>query len=151
MTHPAANHDTTADRRVVDPPATISTAKFLEKIQGHRSDPAHDYFARSYTTMASQLTPADAGADRPSAPSRARTVVENLLPAGIVRRRSSRPPATPHMERSMSSMADSFTDYWGVCARNPDADGSTTPDPTASKEDSLTPTSNWAHLNYMKT
>jgi hypothetical protein len=151
MTHPSANHDTTSDRRVQvpDPPATISTA-FFERIQGHCSLPADDYFARSHEntgTMASQLRPPDA--DRPGAPSRARSAVENLLPAGIVRRRSSRPSATPVMERSISSMADSFTDYWGVCARNPDRDGSTTPDPAA-KEDSLTPISNWAHLNYMK-
>jgi hypothetical protein len=53
------------------------------------------------------------------------------------------------MERSISSMTDSFTDYWGVCARNPDLDGSTTPEPAA-KDDALTPISNWAHLNYMK-
>jgi hypothetical protein len=156
MPHPGANHDTPAPPRrrvvqadVVEPPATISTAKFLEKIQGHCSVPAHDYFARSHSdTMASQLMPPDA--DRPSAPSRARTAVENLLPAGIVRRASGRPPATPHMERSVSSMADSFADYWGVCARNPDLDGSTTPDPAAAKDDGLTPISNWAHLNYMK-
>lgn len=147
--------DTTSDSRVVaSPPATISTTRFLERIQGHcttGSDPAHDYFASSHNngTMASESTP-----DRPSAPSRTRTAVENLLPAGIVRRGNgtSRPPSTPLMERSISSMADSFTDYWGVCSRNPDRDGSTTPDPAAAaaKDDALTPISNWAHLNYMK-
>lgn len=150
MTHPA-NHDTTSDRRVqvAEPPATISTA-FFERIQGHCSIPADDYFARSHSdtgTMASQLRPPDA--DRPGAPSRARTAVENLLSAGFVTRRTSRAPGTPQMERSMSSMTDSFTDHWGVCARNPDRDGSMTPDPAA-KEEGLTPISNWAHLNYMK-
>lgn len=99
--------------------------------------------------MSSELRPPDG--DRP-APSRARTAVENLLPAGIVRRSSARPPATPHMERSISSMADSFVDYWGQCSRNaPDVDGAKTPEMVASKEDGLTPISNWAHLNYMKT
>lgn len=133
------------------PPATISTAKFFEKIQGHCSAPAHDYFAAEHNngTMASHLRPPDASDVRPNAPSRARSAVENLLPAGIVRRSSARPPATPHMERSISSMADSFTDYWGVCARNPDADGSKTPEPPV-KEDELKPISNWAHLTYMK-
>lgn len=149
MTHPSPD-----SRVVASPPATISTARFFEKIQGHcttSSDPAHDYFASSHSngTMASQSTP-----DRPSAPSRTRTAVENLLPAGIVRRGTGtpRPSATPLMERSISSMTDSFTDYWGVCSRNPDRDGSTTPDPAAAaaKDDALTPISNWAHLNYMK-
>jgi hypothetical protein len=146
-----ANHETTCDHGVTSTtPATTISTKFFERIQGHCSEPAHDYFSHEHSsgTMASQLRLPD-GSDRPNAPSRARTAVENLLPAGIVRRRSSRPSATPHMERSMSSMADSFTDYWGVCARNPDLDGSTTPEPTT-KEDALTPISNWAHLNYMK-
>ncbi|KAH7086344.1 hypothetical protein FB567DRAFT_561085 [Paraphoma chrysanthemicola] len=100
--------------------------------------------------MASEARPPDG--DRPTAPSRARSAVENLLPAGIVRRSRSRAPATPHMERSVSSMADSFVDYWGVVNRNPpDLDGAVSPDPAALKDDALTPISNWAHLNYMKT
>jgi hypothetical protein len=145
MTHPP-NHDTTSNRREVEPPATTSTAKFLEKIQGHCSGPTHEYFAVSHR-MASQSPSLDG--DRPNAPGRARSTVENLLPSGIVRQRSLRPPATPHMERSISSMADSFLDYWGVCSRNPDLDGSTALDPAAGKEDT-TPISNWAHLTYMK-
>ena len=143
------HYDTSAPceqvNRVAAPPsaAPISTAKFFEKIQGHCSPPTHDYFAAEHNngTMASHLRPPDASNPRPNAPSRARTAVENLLPAGIVR--------TPHMERSISSMANSFTDYWGVCARNPDADGSKTPEPPV-KEVELKPISNWAHLTYMK-
>jgi hypothetical protein len=56
------------------------------------------------------------------------------------------------MERSISALADSFVDYWGVASRNPpDLDGIVSPDPAALKDDALTPISNWAHLNYMKT
>lgn len=138
-----------SDSRVAEPPATIPTARFLEKLQDHCTSPTHDYFGRTHT-MASEARPPDG--DRPSAPSRARSAVENLLPAGIVRRSRSRAPATPHMERSVSSMADSFVDYWGVVNRNPpDVDGAVSPDPAALKDDALTPISNWAHLNYMKT
>ena len=143
-----ANHNNTCDCRVADPPATIQTAKFLEKIKHHCSNPTYDFLGHTHT-MASETRPPDGR--RPAAPSRARTAVENLLPAGIVRRGRSRPPPTPHLERSVSSMADSFVDYWGVCNRHPpETDGMATPD-LNTKEDGLTPISNWAHLNYMKT
>jgi hypothetical protein len=136
-------HDSTDNGRVAEP-ATTPAAQFLEKIKDHCFDPAHDYFGRTHA-MAAPAQPSNE--PRPGGPGRARTAVENLLPAGIVRRGKSRPAPSPHLERSTSSMADSFVDYWGVCSRNPDLEGSLTP---AVQEDGLTPISNWAHLNYMK-
>jgi hypothetical protein len=137
------NHGSTDNVRAPEP-ATTPAAQFLEKIKDHCFDPAHDYFGRTHvmagpSPLLNEL--------RPDGPSRARTAVENLLPAGIARRSKSRRAQSPHMERSTSSMADSFVDYWGVCARNPDPEGALTP---AIQEDGLMPISNWAHLNYMK-
>ncbi|KAF1914107.1 hypothetical protein BDU57DRAFT_557820 [Ampelomyces quisqualis] len=78
--------------------------------------------------MTSPATRRDQAGSRPSTPSRARTAVESLLSAGIVGRGSARPPSTRQMERSASSMADSFP---------------------AARHDAPTPISHWAHLTYM--
>lgn len=49
-------------------------------------------------------------------------------------------------------MTDSFSDFYGTCSRHdPTVEGSQTPELTVGKDDSLTPISNWAHLNYIKT
>jgi hypothetical protein len=137
------NHGSTDNVRAPEP-ATTPAAQFLEKIKDHCFDPAHDYFGRTHAMAGPSLAPND---PRPDGHSRARTAVDNLLPAGIVRRSKSRQAQSPHLDRSTSSMAESFVDYWGVCSRNPDLEGSHTP---AIQEDGLMPISNWAHLNYMK-
>jgi hypothetical protein len=152
---PANHNNGSCDCRVSDQ----RTTKYLEKLKDHCSPkPAtanhvtipvgtQDYFGRPHA-MVSELRPPD-GDQRPAASSRTRTAVENLLPAGIVRRGSRRATQSPQLERSVSSMADSFVDYWGQCSRNPpDADGAKTPE---IKEEGLMPITNWAHLNYMKT
>lgn len=92
-------------------------------------------------------------ANRPAAPGRARSAVENLLPAGIARRSRSRPGPSPHMDRSISSLGESFIDNHGVCTRQdaPDIEGMMATDLGTKTKDALTPISNWAHLNYMKT
>ncbi|CAO2658035.1 Nn.00g072950.m01.CDS01 [Neocucurbitaria sp. VM-36] len=96
---------------------------------------------------------------RPTANVRSHTGLENLLPASITKRsRSSsrsRPSATPQLERSISSMTDSFMlEHWGPSNHSPptEVDSANTPKAQGSKdEDALTPISNWAHLSYMKT
>jgi hypothetical protein len=146
MTHPTKD-DTTSNGRV-ETPATTTAAKFLEQIQGHCIGPTHEYFAVSHR-MSSQSPSSDGDRHSASASGRARSTVEHLLPPNISRQRSYRPPvrppASPNMERSITSMADSFLDYWGGGTRNPDIDHGATPE-----KDDVTPISNWAHLTYMK-
>lgn len=82
--------------------------------------------------------------------------LENILPVNMNGRDRSksrtRPSATPHMERSTSSMESSFMlDHWG--SQSQTIDGSSTPNDYASSSkdgDQLTPITNWAHLSYVK-
>lgn len=82
--------------------------------------------------------------------------IENILPVSMNRRDRSksrpRPHASPHLERSMSSLENSFMlDHWG--SQSQTLDGSSTPDDHTSSTkdgDKLTPITNWAHLSYIK-
>ncbi|KAF1851397.1 uncharacterized protein K460DRAFT_373415 [Cucurbitaria berberidis CBS 394.84] len=95
------------------------------------------------------------GRDRPAASSRKHTGLENLLPASITTRSRSkprtRPSATPHLERSLSSMTDSFMlEHWGASTHTPPTELDSAATSQSKVEDALTPISNWAHLNYIK-
>lgn len=114
-----------------------------------------------YTHVESPNMASDSDApsqSRPAASTRTHTGLENLLPASITKRsRSSsrsRPSRTPQLERSVSSMTDSFMlEHWGSSSHTPptEADGATTLKALIAKdEDGLTPISNWAHLSYIK-
>ncbi|KAI8933819.1 hypothetical protein NX059_009521 [Plenodomus lindquistii] len=96
--------------------------------------------------------------DRPAASTRSRSGLDMMLPTTIGKGNRSksrtRPGPTPHMDRSLSSaMTDSFmADHRGSYR-------SAVNDQTASRlaehhktddDDGLTPISNWAHLNFLK-
>lgn len=82
--------------------------------------------------------------------------LENVLPVSMNRRDGSksrpRSAASPHLERSISTMESSFMlDHWGSHSQT--MDGSSTPDDHAlssKDDDKLTPITNWAHLSYIK-
>lgn len=82
--------------------------------------------------------------------------IDNILPVSMKKRDRSksrpRPSVTPQLERSTSSMENSFMlDHWG--SQSQAVDGSNTPGnhPSSSKgDDKLTPITNWAHLSYIK-
>ena len=84
--------------------------------------------------------------------------LENILPASITTRSRSRsrtrPSATPQLERSISSMTDSFVFENRVSSSRPVPSGSSSRSsskpPPSQKDDGLTPISNWAHLSYIK-
>lgn len=126
------------------------------------SRPRRDSSCDDFKVACVQLSPTNMDADdkgksradeRPVTPSRARSGLENLLSAGMVRRgkASPRPPPSPHMDRSISSMGDSFVDHWGTCHRNnPEIDATPATIEDAVKDEALTPITNWAHLNYIK-
>jgi hypothetical protein len=82
--------------------------------------------------------------------------LESILPVSMKRRDRSksrpRSSASPHLERSISTMESSFMlDHWG--SQSQTIDGSCTPDDNAlssKDDDKLTPITNWAHLSYIK-
>lgn len=77
------------------------------------------------------------------------SAMENLLPQSISR--LDKPlPSTPKMDRSVSSMTDSFfMEHPRSQTPDPERDGAHSPNPPK-RDDSLTPISNWAHLSFLK-
>ncbi len=100
----------------------------------------------------------DRSQDRPPANDRTHSGLENLLPANLSKRSRSRsrtrPSAPSQLERSISSMTDSFmldhlaSSTHSVLTKS-DA-RSSSQDPPPQKDEGLTPISNWAHLSYIK-
>lgn len=148
----SADADSSARR---SPRATLHTTQFLEQLQREALHKCTND-ALTVPKMASELDSPDR--HRPPASARSRSGLENLLSSSIGKGKGpkarSRPGPTPHMERSISSaMTDSFMlDHRGSYrSAVADPNGTSDPDLAPTEEsDALTPISNWAHLNYIK-
>ncbi|KAL6705918.1 hypothetical protein ACN47E_006197 [Coniothyrium glycines] len=103
------------------------------------------------------LGPHASEADRPIANKRSHSGLDNILPASIVKSSKSisrsRPSATPLLERSISSMTDSFIlEHKGRSqSYQPESESVGAVEKAPNEDDGLTPISNWAHLSYIKT
>lgn len=122
---------------------------------------ANDAAAPPGTAAAAANHPEDA--HRPEVGSRIHSGLDNILPAAIVKRsrsgsRSSRGarsplPVAPLLERSVSSMTDSFMlEHWGPTrSPHPETESGSVADQPSKEEEGFMPITNWAHLSYIKT